>query len=242
MYATNSLQGFHLSGLGSYAKGDGNGMMISGLLNHTKAYSGFQLAGLMNVAEDVNGFQFAGLVNKARNVKGVQFAGLINIADNSDYPIGLINLIRNGEKSVGVTYDEIGSTIVGFRSGGRIMYGILGMGYNHKAKEEKYVMEGGFGAHIPLSSRFRINAELRSQFLTDFSEDNQINHNTFAIMPAFRITPHFEIFGGPSINFMYTENINNKNMFPGGHIWKKFTEAELKQLYIGFSAGVQYIF
>lgn len=224
---TEAMNGFQLAGLSNWIGGD---------------LKGFQFAGLINKAENVEGVQFAGLVNVAKNVKGLQFGALLNIAESNDYPVGLINIIRNdGEMGVGITYDEIGSTVAAFRSGGRILYGILGIGYNHKARNAKYVTEGGFGAHIPVSSRFRINSELRSQFLTDFSDD-QITHSTFAIMPAFKIAPHCELFAGPSLNFMYTESIDDTKIFPSHKLWRSFSDKSLKQLYLGFSAGVQYLF
>ena len=68
----------------------------------------------------------------ANDVKGVQWAGLLNIARNSDVPIGLINIIKNGEMGMAVTYDGIGNAVASFRSGGKYTYGILGIGYNHK--------------------------------------------------------------------------------------------------------------
>jgi hypothetical protein len=49
----------------------------------------------------------------------VQIAGFINIADSSDYSIGIINIIRQGEKGIGVSVDETKTAMVSFRSGGR---------------------------------------------------------------------------------------------------------------------------
>jgi hypothetical protein len=93
------------------------------------------IAGLSNtVGKSYNGLQIAGLVNVARHVSGVQIAGVVNIADDSDCPVGLINLIKNGEKGIALTYSETGSTVVSFRSGGKITYGIVGIGYNHKTE------------------------------------------------------------------------------------------------------------
>lgn len=241
MYATDDISGFHLAGLGTYAGNEGRGIMISGLLNRTKDYSGFQLSGLLNVANDVNGFQMAGLINKARNVNGVQLAGLLNIAENSDYPVGIINIIKNGEMSIGVTYNEIGSTMLSFRSGGRVLYGILGVGYNHKLDDQSFMAEAGLGAHIPVSSRFRINNEIKSAF-TAFTDKENTNHHSFSILPAFKVVPQWEIFGGPSINYLYTDNTDNKSMFPGTDLWKDFGESKLKQLHIGFSVGTHFLF
>ena len=304
-YVVNDVGGVHIAGLGTYAGGNGNGFMLSGLLNRTADFSGigmsglaniagevngFQLGGLLNlakgegmrgaqlsglaniggavngfqlsglfnqargeqmhgmqfsglanVANNVNGVQLAGLINVAKHVKGLQFAALVNIAETNDYPVGLVNIIKNGEMSIGVSYNEIGSTVVAFRSGGRILYGIIGVGYNHKAEKEQFVVEGGFGAHIPISGRFRINNEIRSQFLNDFSDRNMM-HSGFSIMPAFKILPQWEVFGGPSINYMETDYLDNKSMFPSNNIWKKYTDDKLQQVYLGFSVGTHFLF
>lgn len=240
---SKNVTAFSLSGLGMYVTNDMRGFQMAGLSNIASGdMSGFQFAGLANVAGDVNGFQFAGLINIAKNVRGVQFAALVNIAENNDYPLGLVNIIKNnGEMSIGVTYNEIGSTMVSFRSGGRILYGIIGVGVNHKATDNKFIAEGGLGGHIPVSSRFRINNELKAGSLS-FTDDEETFHSSFAVMPAFKILPQWEIFGGPSLNYLYTDNIDNKKMFPGNDIWKKYTENKLQQLYFGFSVGTHFIF
>lgn len=234
--------GFLFGGLANTVKNDYNGIMFGGLFNSTNDFRGFQFGGLANIAGDVDGFQFAGLVNVAKSVKGVQFGTLLNIADHSDYPIGFVNIIKDGEKSIGVTYDETGNIMASFRSGGRVLYGILGFGYNHKADNDThYVAEGGFGAHIPIVERFRINTELKGQFINDFS-DNFISKTSFSILPAFKITPQLEIFAGPSINYMNTDDVASKDLFPSGNLWKKFKDDRLQQLYIGYTAGIQWIF
>lgn len=240
MYVKDEVNGFHLSGLGTYAGGTGKGVMISGLLNRTEDYNGFQLAGLFNAAKDVSGLQIAGLFNKAQNVKGLQLA-VVNIAESSDYPIGLINIIKDGEMSLGLTYNEIGNTVLSFRSGGRILYAILGIGYNHKLADQSFMTEAGIGAHIPVSARFRINNEIKTA-QTSFTDKENTGHHSYSLLPAFKIVPRWEIFGGPSLNYMYTDNPDNKSMFPSNSLWKKHNEYKLKQLYIGFSVGTHFLF
>jgi len=270
-YVVNDLEGFHLSGLGTYAGSNGNGVMISGLFNRTKEFRGTQLSGLlnitdnttgfqlgglsniangnmrgfqfsslMNMAEDLNGFQFAGLINIAKDVKGVQL-GVVNFADSNDYPVGIVNIVRkNGEMSLGIAYNEIGSMMLSFRSGGRVLYGILGVGFNHKLDKETFIVEAGFGGRIPISSRFRINNELKAAN-TAFGSENTV-HSSFNIMPAFKIFPQWEIFAGPSLNYLYTDQVENKKMFPDHSLWKKYGDKKLQQLYIGYTAGIHYIF
>lgn len=234
------FSGFQMAGLANIAT-EMNGLQFSGLMNKAEDASGFQFAGLMNKAEDASGVQFAGLINIAKNVRGVQFAGLINIAENSDCPIGLINIIKNGEKGIAVTYDAIGTTVVSFRSGGKYTYGILGAGYNHKSSNNSLVTEGGFGAHIPVASWFRINNELKFTSIGNNTEEPVFNAG-YSLLPAFRIGKHIELFAGAGINYMDTKDINNHEMFPNHSLWKKSDSKRLQQLYIGYQFGLQYIF
>lgn len=247
---TNDAKGFQFAGLSNFIGNNGKGVSFSGLANITKgSYSGFQFAGIINIAKNVNGFQFAGLINKAKNVNGVQFAGIINIAENSDFPIGLINIIKNGEKGIAVTYNELGSTMVTFRSGGEVTYGIIGVGYNHKVSNRAYTVEAGFGAHINCLSWLRINNELKvasfgysnNPLIADSNLTNPVFHVNYSLMPAFRISRHFELFGGPSINYINARNTDSELM-SNHSIWKQSSSTRLQQIYVGYQVGVQYIF
>ncbi|MCD8193380.1 MAG: hypothetical protein LUD74_02295 [Tannerellaceae bacterium] len=237
----NEGKGFLFAGLMNRVGYRYNGFQMAGLLNTTGQIRGFQFAGLLNKANAVNGFQFAGLVNVAKEVKGVQFAGLINIAENSDYPLGLINMIRNGEKSIALTYNETGSIVASFRSGGRVLYGILGAGVNHRDPDHKLVVEAGYGAHINILPQFRINNELKMTSVNTFSKD-RVNQYSFAIIPAYKFSSCMELFAGPSINYMETEDTVNTKIFHGHSLWKKYNEKRLQQVYIGYTCGIQYIF
>ncbi len=228
-------EGIAIAGLGSIIKNDLNGVQFSGVIN---------------IAKDVNGFQFAGVINKAKDVNGVQFAGLINIAENSDYPIGLINIIKNGEKSIAITYNEVGSIMTTFRSGGRVTYGIIGVGYNHKTSGRSYVTEAGFGIHINCLPWFRINNELKVAcfgfsnnpfIVNDDRLSNTVITANYSLLPAFKISPHIELFGGPSLNYMNSGDTNTELNF-GHSIWKKSSSTRLLQIYVGYQAGVQFIF
>ena len=223
----NDAKGFQMAGLSNYVGNDGQGVQSAGLTNINKnKFSGFQMAGLANTASAMTGFQFAGLVN---------------IADKSDCPIGLINIIKNGEMGVAVTYDALGSTVATFRSGGRYTYGIIGVGYNHKTENNSLVAEGGFGAHIPVTSWFRINNELKASTIGNDSDEPVLNTG-YSLIPSFRIGKHIELFGGVGINYMMTKDVSNSKIFPNHSLWKKTGSTKLQQLYIGYQFGVQYIF
>ena len=253
----NNASGLQFAGLLNSVRNEGYGMTFAGLANlNLYSHKGVQFAGLCNIAKDIKGVQIAGLINRARDVSGVQIAGLVNIADNSDYPIGLVNIIKNGEYGIALTHNEIGSTSVTFRSGGKVMYGILGFGYNHKVDDNKFfdpgnglsafinlssfVTTAGVGAHINLLPWLRINNELSGNFIIDDSDD--ISFMTgYSLMPAFRIG-NIELFGGPSINFLQTDNLKNDGMFPKKTLWDKYSTSRMQQIHLGYQVGVQYIF
>ena len=100
------------------------------------------------MGNEVVGSQITGVVNLAKKVSGVQFAALVNIADESDYPIGLLNLIKSGEYALGVQYDEVGTTAITLRTGSRFTYGIIGLGYNYRAHEKTLATIVGLGVHL----------------------------------------------------------------------------------------------
>jgi hypothetical protein len=183
--------------------------------------------------------QFASLVNIAGKVRGVQF-GVVNIADENDYPIGLVNLIKKGRKSIAVTCNETGSMTVSFRSGGKVTYGIVGYGYNFKAGKKTYLAEGGLGIRLPVASKFGINNEFKIE--TFHSSDNATCKAGYSLLPAYQFTPHIEIFAGPSINYMYSDDINHADMFPSHSLWKKRDASTRQQVFIGYQLGVQYVF
>jgi hypothetical protein len=233
--------GVRIAGLYNHINNDGRGFSFSGLANYVgHDYTGLLLGGLTNIAGNVKGMQIASLVNIADNVTGVQLAGLVNVADNSDYPIGLVNLIKNGEKSIAVTYNEIGSIAISFRSGGRVTYGIIGYGYNLKGSKKTYFSEGGLGAHINLASHFRLNNEIRIE-TRNFSENATFKAG-YHLLAAYKIVPHIEVFAGPGINYMYSDDMSNTGIFPRHSLWERHEAEKWQQVFVGFQLGIQYVF
>lgn len=248
----NTASGTQIAGFANIIRHEASGAQIAGFLNLTGNSDGVQIAGFSNISGNAEGLQIAGFLNRskdvnsqiagfmnvAKNVKGVQLSGFINIADSSDYPIGLINLIKNGEKSIGLTVDESLTSITSFRSGGRILYGIVGVGYNFNDSDKSfYAMEAGLGAHISIAHNFRLNTEIVSQTLSDFKKGDY-NKSTFRILPAYKIGKRLEIFGGPSFNYV-TYSQDKGYDFIKKYVWSKNGTQDFQGLFIGFNAGIQ---
>lgn len=230
------------AGFTNISSGDVNGAQFAGFANTAKNVSISQLAGFINTAHDVKGSQVAGFINIAKKVKGAQVAGFINIADSSDCPIGIINIIKNGEKSFGATIDENQTTMVSFRSGGKVLYGILGVGYNFKNTDEVYAFEAGLGAHFFESRSFRVNAEITSSMLESFKEGEYFKAS-LRLMPALKLTPRIEIFAGPALNFI-TTNTTEGIALTGKTIkeWPGDWDDDFRALYLGYTGGLHFLF
>jgi len=235
------VNGAQFGGFTNLAK-NVKGWQFAGFSNTAKTVTGAQVAGFMNTATVVNGSQFAGFINIAKKVKGVQAAGFINIADSSDHPIGIINLIKNGEKSIGLIFDETQTMLLSFRSGGRVLYGIIGGGYNFKNKDEVYAFEAGLGAHININRTFRINTELSHQILESFKK-GEYYKSSLRILPAIKLLPNLEIFGGPVANFVNTNTAEGKAL-QSKYIWKRQDkyDDDFHGFYVGYTGGMHFIF
>lgn len=232
---SGAVQGVQAAGFIN-AAGNVRGSQVAGFANIShKVHS--QVAGFINVAEEVKGVQVAGFINVAKRVKGPQIAGFINIAEKSDYPIGIINIIKEGEKGIGLTIDETATSLLAFRSGGRILYGIIGAGFNLKEERTRYALEAGIGAHLPLTSRFRINAEAVQLGLTDFKK-GEYAKSSLRILPALKFGDRFELFAGPSINYTNLTKQKGEDLV-GGYLWKEVDNNRLHGLHIGGLLGMQ---
>lgn len=259
-YATDA-KGLMIGGLGNMTRGEFDGLQIAGLFNLVRHKGsrlpdgwenaeflvfrhfdvrGMQLAGLTNIAEDVCGVQFAGLVNVARRVKGVQFASILNVAEESDCPIGLINIIKEGDKGIALTYDMLGNAVVSFRSGGKYTYGILGVGYNQTAAD-KLVAEAGYGIQIPICRWFDVNNEFKATAL-GLSGDNSPCTFSYLLAPSITLWRHLNLFGGPSINYWMSDADIAENLNLNKGLWHKVNDKGVQRLYIGYQVGLQYVF
>ena len=238
----NEARGLQFAGISNDIGKQGQGVAFAGITNIAKGtYKGVQFAGLLNTSKDITGLQFAGLLNIAGKVRGVQFAGLLNIAEESDCPIGLVNIVKRGEMGIALTYDILGNGIVSFRSGGKYTYGIIGFGYNHKLSgDNKTVAEAGYGVHIPCYSWFQINNEFK--VTSTATSDKPFLNASYSLLPSFKIKKHYNIFGGASLNYSTTTEMDNQTLFPQNNLWKKHTDNRLQQLFIGYLVGIQYIF
>jgi hypothetical protein len=250
-----NAQYFQAAGVFNFVGGNAKGIQLAGMVNKTRNFTdGIQLAGLANIYENAQGIsvagitnignnssnvQISGIVNAAKKVKGFQMA-LINIADSSDYPVGILNFIKNGEKSITIGTDETLFTQLNFRSGGRRLYSILGIGYKFGSERTVYQLNMGIGAHLIDHRIFFFNTEVSQSITTDF-KGNDYQIYSFKTLPGIRFSKHIKLFAGPSLNDSSADPALLKLPATGWLLRKYGNDSSAHRLSLGLSGGLQYV-
>ncbi|MFB2120619.1 hypothetical protein ACEVG1_15490 [Parapedobacter sp. 2B3] len=197
---------FQTAGLFNLVGRNVEGVQIAGISNIVVGdVSGIQVSGVNNRSGDVTGMQLSGVFNVAAAVRGVQLAGLVNIADSSDYPIGLVNLVKNGRRRVGIGVDGGGMAQLTFRSGGRVLYGLVGVGYNPGGGTERYGLETGLGARLVTAGMLGLDAEVTNRISTGFKK-NALSQWSVRLLPQLHIGRHWGIAAGPALTYGHPDN------------------------------------
>ncbi|MCC5937286.1 MAG: hypothetical protein JJU34_08395 [Lunatimonas sp.] len=235
---TDSVEASQIAGLVNVAT-KVDGLQAAGIANYADAIQGVQIGGLLNVADQVHGSQISGLINRAGTVKGVQIAGLINIADSSAHPIGILNLIKNGEKRLGWSIDENLTTVASFRSGGRKTYGIIGLGTSLQHPDLSVAIEAGLGITLARQGAFRLDAEVSNLYSTNFA-GSEFSKTGIRLLPAVLLGKRLQVYGGPSLSYTH---VKTSRSFDSGSIslWSRTGYRAEHSVDLGMTIGVQFI-
>jgi len=243
-----NASGVQIAGVGNHVVGQVKGLQIAGVFNKADTVRGVQIAGVVNLTKDASGTtqlasilnhsestvgnQIAGLANKAKKVKGIQLAGIVNIADSSDYPIGLLNFIKNGEKSLSVAINEDSYLGLQFRSGGRVLYSLLSINVALEGnRPDKYAFEAGLGAVVLNGSKFSLRTEITARNLLTEKFKMLDNHqSSLRVIPAFKLSERMSIFVAPSLN--YAERDEN-SIYGGSTVWKAWRRDRTRNTFYG---------
>ncbi len=225
---SRSSEGLQVAGFGNISSRN-KGVQAAGFFNATSEMEGIQVAGFLNASRNVKGIQVAGFMNIAGRVDGLQAAGFINIADSSDYPIGIINIIGNGEMYVQTYTDEMQNYLLSFRSGSRTTYGFIGFGMNNHtgiSNDISFSTEVGVGLQLHPAAVFRVRGELfYNQIVYQGFSDTAIR-NGFRVLGDVNLGP-LHLFAGAGLSvvqittaefehpWIMEEWKNNRYLLPG---------------------------
>lgn len=245
--AEGSVDGYQIA-IGANIAEDVDGGQIGIGASIGGKVSGIQAA-FANVGDDVDGMQL-GLVNIAGRVRGAQF-GLINIADNSDIPIGLINIMLDQPVYFTAFTSESGFTSLGIQHGGeylRYMYGVS-VGPGGLTVPEAPETEGapvigvfaGVGVHSALSESWFVDLDTVAQQVSRGDVSKQSFLWTSRIVGGYQFSRRMAVFAGPTANFLWTSFEGGLGL-PPGFINKAYSGAEGDAdlwMWPGFQVGLR---
>ncbi len=219
----DSLRGLQLSGVHNFARLNDRAIQIAGVMNVTRqAHHSLQIAGLSNHIKkgssllQISGLfnahsgenariQIAGLYNYARNLKGFQI-GIINQADSSSgASIGLVNLTKNGKKTLSLSANELVPLQLEFKSGTPHFYTMLIAGFSPTYQRKVFTFGLGIGREFALTDRLDFAAEFSSQSLYQ-GNWNQLA-NLYRLQPLLRWKKnrHLAFATGPTASLYHSE-------------------------------------
>jgi hypothetical protein len=243
--SNGDLKGIQIAGLLNTVSGTSeHALQISGFINQSENFTGVQIGDVVNKALDVNGIQISGLVNIARNVKGVQISGLVNVADSSDYPIGMINIIKNGTRRFRLSRNELSSLNLSFVSGSKRFYGIIGAGYNPFENDLKNNIHYGVGLRGRLNDSFSVALEGTHTTYANITQiatlfKNDIRSYSLFMLCEYQLHDRFGVRLGPSLSYLSTDDIDVYDN-TSNDLWHYYNsdDERYEKIFVGFTVGV----
>lgn len=195
---SDSLAQHQIAGIANRAA-QSTGLQIAGIVNRTETHGLIQVAGISNEALGTVDTQISGIVNRAANVNNFQL-GIINIADSVAYPIGLINWVKTGRKSLAIGIDEMGAVQLTLRTGGTKLYGILGYAHLMDNPYTPHAFDTGLGFYLLEREILGLDLEWMHRTATDFRGVS--NQNTgIRVIPRISLNTRMSAFLAPSFSF-----------------------------------------
>ena len=245
---TSKMNGLQLAGFANVTLNDLNNFQLAGFANYSKNTKGIQAAGFMNItAKKMGGFQVSGFLNYASEMTGVQL-GFINLSKKAEgIPIGFLSFAGNGFHKFEFAANDITPFNLSFKTGVRQFYNIFSAGYGSYSDIKIFIYGYGLGHEFTLNKKLGLDLEVISNQVNlkkwnRLNLWNKVNFNT-----AWNLTPHFNLFAGPSLNYLITEKINasQKNEFTENYIPlnTRLFQSDFSNFkstaWVGFNVGVR---
>lgn len=200
---TGDLDGAQLSSVANLNQGKMRGLQATTVYNHADHIEGLQVSSVANSAGSVEGAQISLLNISSGKVKGFQL-GLVNYAEESDVSIGIINIVKNGYRSLDAWASDTAPFQLGLKLGSRKVYSLLAL-----SQETSGVPMAGFGLgyHHDVSDYY-IDADLVTYARIENKEEMQPDTNDMLAKLRFtlgwRLTQDIAIIGGVAFNSSFS--------------------------------------
>jgi hypothetical protein len=238
-----NIYGCQMAGGACVGLGNVRGCQVSGGASVCAGrLDGLQLAGGVNVARDFSGAQIAP-VNITGTGRGVQL-GVVNVADDIDVPIGVVNVIKNGQFHLNAWTSEAAVAGIGIKTGSKKVYSVLTLGLRPDGDSSFLLAGFGLGGHISLN-RFFVDIDgvagnvyrWPHWFWTE-SADGYRFLTTLRVTGGWQVTDNVAITAGPTANLWLSSHGDARDVPMYGLPVAGFHGGSFA-LWPGFTAGLQ---
>ena len=232
-----SLDGVAVSLGANVIAGSAEGVLLSSGVNYVDEEMDGVMVGMANlVGGEVDGLMI----------------GLINFADNSDLPLGLINIMTEGRSQIDL-WQEGRYTSAAFRHGGNYFHYLYGTAYDFTRDDIVPGVCFGIGGHFPFNESFALNLDLYNTVFID-EEEEEISENvkkievnvdqlsTLRLSLEFNPFEHFGLFGGVGYSLVFSRDVESK--FFDSVDWQRefFSSGADVGGYVSLHGGVSLLF
>jgi hypothetical protein len=200
-YVGGSMRGIQAAVFANSVSEEMVGLQAAVMVNYADRFKGAQV-GIINVGGDSEGAQI-GLVNVGGTIKGAQI-GLVNVSDDVYAPIGLVNIVKNGENHLDLWTTTTEPYNLSLQLGSKHVYSIWGL---HVIRPDladreriKWSPSLGIGGRVSRGALFAsLDASAGSiQIFDDSGPDNLLTRLRATV--GYRFADHFALFAGAAYN------------------------------------------
>ena len=256
LYAgSGPLVGAQVSGLLSWANGDARAAQVTGLVAVVGGHlEGVQASGIFNWAERLDGVQVStvnvagdaagvqvGVVNVGKRVHGVQ-VGVVNVADDTDVPVGLVNIMREGRNELELFATETSALNLATRLGSRRFHTILtaGLSPTEHAGETRWTYGAGIGVTLLANAPVTLDLDAYASSLQYGAYQDTPGRLLATLRPtfAYRVAPRLSIVAAPTANVLVSSDGPHDDV-SSPFSWSVGTGKNDVRIFLGLALGLR---
>ena len=164
---------------------------------------------------------------------------------NGGIPIGLINIIGNGQFHGSTWYDGNNIFTFGLKTGTKYFYSLLSFGLTTSETELAFYPGIGFGVEIPIKKFFiDLDLSLKSYIEMDkrnstFEIDNNGLYTSLRLLGGVKIFERLAIFAGLLLDMDAVDESSRSNLHDG-YNWSFLIGNQEFELYPQWTVGLQF--
>lgn len=230
------VTGVQMAGVANIARGPVAGAQMAGVMNVAGDVGGAQL-GVLNIGGDVDGAQ-VGVVNIARKVRGVQ-VGVVNVSDDVTLPVGLINIVREGQIHMQAWASDTSVANVGLKLGSKHVYTLLAVGLDPLSEEMRWNTSAGLGVMMPVGPGWvSLDGLVSNRYRLDKLANESMLHTQVRLLGGWQLAKHLSVFAGPTLNVLNDLGSREETSF--GSEWMRWSGKDGRvQMWPGLVAGIE---